>query len=156
MTSKEWDWTRTVVDHLDVHASRYTESVRFYETALTPLGIPKLYERESEACFTNLNVVDREPPTTNLTSAFTPIATTDRAITRRTCSTPTATTSKRSIGTLAIQVTLPRTRCRSRRHSRTLAQVSVDSDIPIDQGDSVALLVGNERASLARRRPSRR
>ena len=70
MTSKEWDWTRTVVDHLDVHASRYTESVRFYETALTPLGIPKLYERESEACFTNLNVVDREPPTTNLHLCF--------------------------------------------------------------------------------------
>jgi catechol 2,3-dioxygenase-like lactoylglutathione lyase family enzyme len=67
---EEWDWTRTVVDHLDVHASSYAESVRFYETVLAPLGIPKLHERESAACFTHLNVVDGRPPTTNLHLCF--------------------------------------------------------------------------------------
>jgi hypothetical protein len=73
VTPEEWDWTRTVVDHLDIHASRYTESVRFYEVVLAPLGIPKLFEREKEACFTHVNVVDRQPPTLNLcTSASTP------------------------------------------------------------------------------------
>jgi hypothetical protein len=36
-----WDWTRRVVDHLDVHASDFRESVRFYETVLAPLGIPR-------------------------------------------------------------------------------------------------------------------
>lgn len=66
MTTEEWDWTRTVVDHLDVHASRYRESVRFYEVVLAPLGIPKLFERDREACFTHVNVVDRQPPTVNL------------------------------------------------------------------------------------------
>jgi catechol 2,3-dioxygenase-like lactoylglutathione lyase family enzyme len=61
-----WDWTRHVVDHLDLHASDFRESVRFYETVLAPLGIPKLYEREDSACFTHVNVIAQTPPTTNL------------------------------------------------------------------------------------------
>jgi catechol 2,3-dioxygenase-like lactoylglutathione lyase family enzyme len=65
-----WDWTRPVVDHLDVHAGDFAESVRFYETALAPLGIPKLYEHAAEACFTHVNVVARNPPTTNLHLCF--------------------------------------------------------------------------------------
>ncbi len=59
-----------VVDHLDVHARQYGESVRFYETVLAPLGIPKLFERDSEACFTHVNVVDRQPPTSDLHLCF--------------------------------------------------------------------------------------
>jgi hypothetical protein len=69
---EEWGWSRTVADHLDVHASRFRESVSFYESVLAPLGIPKFYEREREACFTHVNVVDRQPETTNLHSASTP------------------------------------------------------------------------------------
>lgn len=49
MKPEEWDWTRLVVDHLDLHGRDVRRSVLFYETALTPLGIPKLYEREGEA-----------------------------------------------------------------------------------------------------------
>jgi hypothetical protein len=67
---EDWDWSRTVVDHLDLHASRFSESVRFYETVLAPLGIPKLYQHESSACFTHVNVVDGEPPTVNLHLCF--------------------------------------------------------------------------------------
>jgi catechol 2,3-dioxygenase-like lactoylglutathione lyase family enzyme len=67
---EEWDWSRLVVDHLDVHASDFAESVRFYETVLSPLGIPKLSEGEGEACFTHVNVVDRTPPTQNLHLCF--------------------------------------------------------------------------------------
>jgi catechol 2,3-dioxygenase-like lactoylglutathione lyase family enzyme len=70
MNEKEWDWSRTVVDHLDLHASRFSESVRFYEGVLAPLGIPKLYERDGSACFTHVNVVDARPPTTNLHLCF--------------------------------------------------------------------------------------
>jgi catechol 2,3-dioxygenase-like lactoylglutathione lyase family enzyme len=70
VTPEQWDWTRTVVDHLDVHTSHYGESVHFYEIVLGPLGIPKLYERDSEACFTHVNVVDRQPPTSNLHLCF--------------------------------------------------------------------------------------
>ena len=70
MSAEDWDWTRTVVDHLDLHASDFAESVRFYETVLTPLEIPKLYEREDSACFTHVNVVAQAPPTTNLHLCF--------------------------------------------------------------------------------------
>ena len=41
MDASDWDWTRIVIDHIDVHASNYSVSVRFYETVLTPLGIPR-------------------------------------------------------------------------------------------------------------------
>jgi predicted lactoylglutathione lyase len=68
--SGEWDWSRPVVDHLDVHASNFSESVRFYETVLRPLGIPKLFERENEACFTHVNVTPRPPATTGLHLCF--------------------------------------------------------------------------------------
>ncbi len=70
MNAEDWDWSRTVVDHLDVHVSDFAQSVRFYETVLTPLEIPKLYERAGEACFTHVNVVAQTPPTTDLHLCF--------------------------------------------------------------------------------------
>lgn len=70
MSAESWDWSLRVFDHVDLHASNYAESVRFYETVLKPLGIPKLVEREDWTCFTNLNVVDRRPPTQNLHLCF--------------------------------------------------------------------------------------
>jgi catechol 2,3-dioxygenase-like lactoylglutathione lyase family enzyme len=66
VSAEDWDWSRRVFDHVDVHASDYEESVRFYEIVLAPLGIPKLLERDDWTCFTNLNVVDRRPGTQNL------------------------------------------------------------------------------------------
>jgi catechol 2,3-dioxygenase-like lactoylglutathione lyase family enzyme len=68
--SSSWDWSRPVIDHLDLHASDFARSVQFFETVLTPLGIPKLYEREGEACFTHVNVVARTPPTKELHLCF--------------------------------------------------------------------------------------
>jgi catechol 2,3-dioxygenase-like lactoylglutathione lyase family enzyme len=68
--SSDWDWTRPVVDHLDLRASDFVESVRFYETVLLPLEIPKLYERAGEACFTHVNVVAQTPPTRDLHLCF--------------------------------------------------------------------------------------
>ena len=65
----EWDWTR-IVDHVDVHASDYAESVHFYETVLEPLGIPRIAESDEWTCFTNVNVVDRTPSTANLHLCF--------------------------------------------------------------------------------------
>ncbi|MGH3143399.1 MAG: hypothetical protein ACRDO9_09755 [Gaiellales bacterium] len=41
MTASEWDWTLRVFDHVQLNASDYTASVRFYETVLSPLGIPE-------------------------------------------------------------------------------------------------------------------
>ncbi len=66
----EWDWSLRVFDHVDLHAGDFAASVRFYETVLAPLGIPKLFESDGSACFANLNVVDRQPPTTGLHVCF--------------------------------------------------------------------------------------
>jgi catechol 2,3-dioxygenase-like lactoylglutathione lyase family enzyme len=68
--AESWDWSRRVFDHLDVHASDYAESVRFYETVLAPLGIPKLFERPDHTAFPNFDVADRQPPTQNLHLCF--------------------------------------------------------------------------------------
>jgi len=69
----EFDWTRHVVDHLDLHASDYDASVRFYKTVLAPLEIPSWAqdtERERSTCFTRVNVVERLPPTKGLHLSF--------------------------------------------------------------------------------------
>jgi catechol 2,3-dioxygenase-like lactoylglutathione lyase family enzyme len=65
-----WDWSLRLFDHVDVHASDYRESVRFYETVLAPLGVPKLLERHDWTCFANLNVADRRPATQHLHLCF--------------------------------------------------------------------------------------
>jgi hypothetical protein len=76
MTASEWDRTLRVFDHVQLNASDYTASVLFYETVLSPLGIPKIAEHEQGTWssawtdFTNLNVLDRRPPTTNLHLCF--------------------------------------------------------------------------------------
>lgn len=70
MKVEAWDWSLRVFDHVDVHASDYAESVRFYETVLAALGIPRVAEGDDWTCFTNLNVVDRQPPTQNLHLCF--------------------------------------------------------------------------------------
>lgn len=70
VSAPDWDWSRPVVDHLDVRASDFRRSVLFYETVLAPLGIPKLYEREGSACFTHVNVVAGTPPTVELHLCF--------------------------------------------------------------------------------------
>jgi catechol 2,3-dioxygenase-like lactoylglutathione lyase family enzyme len=66
----EWDWTRRIFDHVDVCASDYPESVRFYETVLGALGVPRIAETKEWTCFTNLNVVDRRPATSRLHLCF--------------------------------------------------------------------------------------
>jgi catechol 2,3-dioxygenase-like lactoylglutathione lyase family enzyme len=73
MPAEQWDWSQHVVDHVEVHASDYDTSVRFYATVLEPLGIPSWAEdTESERlmCFTRFNVVERQPPTRELHLCF--------------------------------------------------------------------------------------
>jgi catechol 2,3-dioxygenase-like lactoylglutathione lyase family enzyme len=59
-----------VFDHVDVHASDYGESVRFYETVLAALAMPRIAEGDGWTGFTNLNVANRQPPTRNLHLCF--------------------------------------------------------------------------------------
>ena len=72
MSVESWDWSRRIFDHVEVHASDYAESVRFYTTVLEPLGIPLLAQTQSDewTCFANLNVVDRRPATSSLHLCF--------------------------------------------------------------------------------------
>ena len=73
MQSEDWDWSQHVVDHVELHASDYTESISFYATVLAPLGIPNWPEdwgSERVTCFTRVNVVDRHPPTRGLHLCF--------------------------------------------------------------------------------------
>jgi catechol 2,3-dioxygenase-like lactoylglutathione lyase family enzyme len=65
-----WDWSRRIFDHVDVHASDYAESVRFYETVLAALGIPKLLAGDGWTAFPNFDVADRRPPTQHLHICF--------------------------------------------------------------------------------------
>ena len=70
MSVESWDWSLRIFYHVEVYASDYAESVRFYETVLAPLGIPKLAEVDDWTGFANLNVVDRKPATQNLHVCF--------------------------------------------------------------------------------------
>jgi catechol 2,3-dioxygenase-like lactoylglutathione lyase family enzyme len=73
MASEEWDWSRHVVDHLELHASDYDATVAFYRTVLTPLGFPSWsedYGQERVMSFTRVNIVDRQPPTRDVHLCF--------------------------------------------------------------------------------------
>ena len=70
MSANDWDWSLRLFDHVEVNASDYDESIRFYETVLAPLGIPKLIARADWTSFANLNVVNRIPATQNLHLCF--------------------------------------------------------------------------------------
>jgi hypothetical protein len=147
MSSPEsWDWSLRIFDHVDVHASDYAESIRFYETVLAPLGIQKLAEGDDWTCFVNLNVADRQPPTQNLHLCF---FTRERehvdafhraeveagfrsnsepgyrdygpATTRPTCSTRMATTSRRSTAMSGTSATVRARCCVERRLTRPRA-----------------------------------
>jgi catechol 2,3-dioxygenase-like lactoylglutathione lyase family enzyme len=68
--AEAWDWSRRIFDHVDLAAGDFAESVRFYETVLAPLGIPKLFEDDESACFANFNVVRDRAPTRELHLCF--------------------------------------------------------------------------------------
>jgi catechol 2,3-dioxygenase-like lactoylglutathione lyase family enzyme len=71
MSSAEgWNWSLRIFDHVDLQASDYAQSLRFYEEVLAPLGIRKLSEDEESACFANFNVVRGRGATSNLHICF--------------------------------------------------------------------------------------
>jgi hypothetical protein len=73
VSADEWNWLQHVVDHLEIHASDYVQSIRFYATILTTLGIPH-WSEDTEAeritCFTRICIVDRRPATRGLHLCF--------------------------------------------------------------------------------------
>jgi hypothetical protein len=99
--AENWDWSLRVFDHVDLRAADYAASVRFYETVLAPLGIPKLAQHSGATCCTNLNAVDRRPPTRNLHLCFHASSRDQVDAFYHADSIRTATTSKRSTETSA-------------------------------------------------------
>ena len=100
-----WDWSQHVVDHVEVHAADFGASVRFYAIVLAPLAVSSWSEdSESERvmCFTRVNIVDRQPPTTGLHLCFV-AASPEQAFSIR-----TTTTSRRSTATSVIRDTCRR------------------------------------------------
>ena len=59
---EQWDWSRALYDHVQLHVRDLEENVRFYRTVLEPLGIPMVYARDSAAEFPNLALVTGRPP----------------------------------------------------------------------------------------------
>ena len=47
----EWDWTRVVIDHVQIDVRDAQASIRFYKTVLEPLAIPPLWEHDTGAQF---------------------------------------------------------------------------------------------------------
>ena len=66
----DWDWSLRFFDHVEISASDYAESIRFYETVLAPLGVPRMDEEDDVTSFANLGVVDRTPVTQNVHLCF--------------------------------------------------------------------------------------
>jgi len=61
--SVDWDWTRVVIDHIDIRVRDAGASVAFYKAVLATLGIPPIWEGERGAQLANLIVTDGEPTT---------------------------------------------------------------------------------------------
>ena len=68
--SEQWDWSRALYDHVQLHVRDLEENVRFYRTVLEPLGIPMVYARDSAAEFPNLALVTGRPPSGPIHLAF--------------------------------------------------------------------------------------
>jgi catechol 2,3-dioxygenase-like lactoylglutathione lyase family enzyme len=58
----EWDWTRIVLDHVQLSVRDAEASIAFYKALLEPLGIPTLWESDEGAQLANLVLVARDEP----------------------------------------------------------------------------------------------
>jgi catechol 2,3-dioxygenase-like lactoylglutathione lyase family enzyme len=58
----DWDWTRIVIDHVQLNVRDAAASIAFYKRLLEPLGIPAVWESEQGAQLANLVVVSRDEP----------------------------------------------------------------------------------------------
>lgn len=54
---KDWDWSKPVFDHVQLHVRDVRESAKFYETVLAPLGIPMIVDHGESVEFPNFALV---------------------------------------------------------------------------------------------------
>ena len=67
---KDWDWSRPVFDHVQLHVRDLRASAAFYETVLAPLGIPMIVDHGEAVEFPNLALVGGRPPSGPMHLAF--------------------------------------------------------------------------------------
>ena len=67
---KDWDWSRPIFDHVQLHVRDVPKSASFYETVLAPLGIPMIVDRGDSVEFPNLALVGGRPPSGPIHLAF--------------------------------------------------------------------------------------
>ena len=70
MDAREWDWTRTVFDHVHLRVADLGASRAFYTTVLAPLGLPVLLEHEGSVQFPNFALSDDGPASERVHVAF--------------------------------------------------------------------------------------
>jgi catechol 2,3-dioxygenase-like lactoylglutathione lyase family enzyme len=58
----DWDWTRVVIDHVQLNVRDAATSIAFYKRLLEPLGIPPIWESELGVQLANLVLVSRDEP----------------------------------------------------------------------------------------------
>ena len=66
----DWDWSRIVLDHVQIAVRDRDASVAFYTAVLEPLQIPPLWEDEGGAQFANLVLRQEDAPSAPLHIAF--------------------------------------------------------------------------------------
>lgn len=67
---KDWDWSRPLFDHVQLHVGDVRASAAFYETVLEPLGIPMIVDHGEAVEFPNLALVGGRPPSGPMHLAF--------------------------------------------------------------------------------------
>ncbi|HWI22447.1 MAG TPA: VOC family protein [Baekduia sp.] len=68
--ASDWDWDRTIFDHVHLRVADLSRSRAFYAAALEPLGIPLLLDLPELVCFANLALSADKPPTIGAHVAF--------------------------------------------------------------------------------------
>jgi catechol 2,3-dioxygenase-like lactoylglutathione lyase family enzyme len=70
MDASQWDWSRPIFDHVHLRVRDLAAAKAFYETVLTPLGIPLLLDTGHLVAFANLALSADGPPTEHAHIAF--------------------------------------------------------------------------------------
>jgi catechol 2,3-dioxygenase-like lactoylglutathione lyase family enzyme len=70
MDPTQYDWTRTIFDHVHLRVADLQRSRDFYAQLLAPLDIPLLLDTPHLVGFANLALSDDKPPTTGAHICF--------------------------------------------------------------------------------------
>lgn len=70
MRLREFDWSRSIFDHVQLRVADLAASRRFYEAVLAPLGVPVMIEEPGLVAFAHLTLCDDGEPSRGSHLAF--------------------------------------------------------------------------------------